>query len=139
MIKRLQKIFGQLAASPVELHASETCPDCGSQLARAVGATDAAVEWRCPNPDCPPQILKRVTVWASAEAMDIQGCDAAVIKQLVNKGLVRDVAEFYRLRLGELAALEGVTNDRAKQIFDSITASMKREVWRLLFGLGIPN
>ncbi|HEX5219152.1 MAG TPA: helix-hairpin-helix domain-containing protein [Verrucomicrobiae bacterium] len=109
---------------------------CGSQLARE---TELGRDWHCPNPDCPPQILKRVALWASPEAMDIQGCDAGVIAQLVNKGLVRDGAEFYRLRLGEIATLEGVTKDRAQQIFDSITASMKREAWRVLFGLGIPN
>ena len=136
MLNKLGKIFGKMTASHVELHASETCAMCGSQLARE---TELGRDWHCPNPDCPPQILKRVALWASPEAMDIQGCDAGVIAQLVNKGLVRDGAEFYRLRLGELEALEGMTKDRARKIFDSITASMKREPWRLLFGLGIPN
>ena len=136
MIRSLGKVFARLSGSHLELHDSKICPDCGSQLAREI---EVASDWHCPNPDCPPQILKRVTLWASSEAMDIQGCDAAVITQLVHQGLVRDGAEFYRLRLGELAALEGVTKDRAQQIFDSITASMKREAWRLLFGLGIPN
>ena len=71
--------------------------------------------------------------------MDIQGCDEAVVRQLVQRGLVRDAAEFYRLKLGEIAALEGMTKDNAQQMFDSITASLKREAWRVLFGLGIPN
>jgi len=136
MIRSLGKVFARLSGSRVELHESKTCPDCGSQLARDA---EVASDWHCPNPDCPPQILKRVALWASPEAMDIPGCDVGVITQLVNKGLVRDGAEFYRLRLGEIAALEGVTQDRAQQIFDSITASMKREGWRLLVGLGIPK
>jgi DNA ligase (NAD+) len=84
-------------------------------------------------------VLKRVALWASPEAMDIQGCDDAVAKQLVQRGLVRDAAEFYRLKVGEIAALDGMTKDRAKQVFDAITASMKREAWRVLYGLGIPN
>ena len=71
--------------------------------------------------------------------MDIEGCDAALAVQLVNKGLVRDAADFYRLKRAELAALNGMTKERAEQIFDSITASMKREAWRVLFGLDIPN
>jgi len=78
-------------------------------------------------------------LWASPAAMDLPDCDAALVTQLVNQGLVRDAAEFYRLKLGEIAALEGVTKDKAQRIFDSITASMKREAWRVLFGLGIPN
>jgi DNA ligase (NAD+) len=139
MIKSLGKIFAQLAASHVELHESKTCPDCGSQLARETSATTAEADWHCPNPDCPPQVLNRVALWASPEAMDIQGCDAALVTQLVQRGLVRDAAEFYRLKVGEIAALEGMTKDRAQQIFDSITASMKCEAWRVLFGLGIPK
>jgi len=71
--------------------------------------------------------------------MDITGCDAVLATQLVQHGLVRDAAEFYRLRLGEIGALDGMTKDRAQQVFDAITASMKREAWRALFGLGIPS
>ena len=71
--------------------------------------------------------------------MDIKGCDAALVTQLVNKGLVRDAADFYRLKVGEIAALVAMDKNLAQRIFDAITASMKREAWRVLFGLGIPN
>jgi len=160
MIKALGKLAGLFAGRPgasVELHATKTCPDCGSQLARdiagwgerprePVGEPQSGSpgvsphqpdDWHCPNPDCPPQVLKRMMLWASSEAMNIQGCDAALVKQLVRQGLVRDTAEFYRLKLAEIAALDGMTKDRAKQIFDAIAASRKREAWRLLLGLGI--
>ena len=136
MIKSLGRLFGRASDSHVELHDSKTCPHCGSQFARE---TEATSDWYCPNPDCPPQVLKRLALWASPEAMDIQGCDEVVIGQLVQCGLVRDAAEFYRLKLSELEALEGMTKNRAQQIFDSITVSMKRDAWRMLYGLGIPN
>jgi DNA ligase (NAD+) len=159
MIKSLGTFFGKLMASRVELHASEVCPDCGSQLARdADGWGERPREpfgeseggspgvsphqpsvWHCPNPDCPPQILKRVVLWASPEAMDIAGCDVALVAQLVHCGLVRDAAEFYRLKLREIEALPGMSKESAQKFFDGITASLKREVWRVLFGLGIPN
>jgi len=160
MFKALGRLLGVAgSATSVELHATEKCPECGSQLARDVegwgerpreplddshdGSPGVspyqAAAWSCPNPDCPPQVLKRVVLWASPEAMDIKGCDAALVTQLVNKGLVRDAAEFYRLKLAEIAALEGMTKDRAQQVFDAVTASMKREAWRVLVGLGIPN
>ena len=71
--------------------------------------------------------------------MDIAGADAKLVALLVQRGLVRDVAELYRLRVKELAALPGLDKDSAQKFFAAITASMKREAWRVLFGLGIPN
>jgi DNA ligase (NAD+) len=135
-MRLLGKVFARLSGSRIELHDSKTCRECGSQLARD---DEVDPDWHCPNPDCPPQVLKRLVFWASPQAMDLQGCDEAVVKQLVQRGLVRDAAEFYRLKLGEIASLEGMTTERAQQIFDGITVSMKREGWRLLAGLGIPN
>ena len=139
MFKSLGKIFGKLMATHVQLHASETCPECGSQLARDVGDNPLTAVWHCPNPDCPPQVLKRVTLWASPEAMDITGCDKALVTQLVKLGLVYDAAEFYRLKLKEIEALPDMSKESAQLLFDAITMSQKREPWRVLFGLSIPN
>lgn len=137
MFKKLGNFLGMLRPTPVDLHPSETCPECGSKLAREPGAANNV--WLCPNPDCPPQVLKRVGLWASPEAMNIAGCDAALVTQLVQRGLVRDAADFYRLKLAEIAALDGMGKESAQKIFDAITASMKREAWRALLGLGIPS
>lgn len=159
MIKMLGKLFGRLVASPVELHATETCPECGSQLARDADgwgerpreplgeSKDSSpgvsphqmVGLHCPNPDCPPQVLKRVALWASSEAMNIQGCDAALVKQLVSRGLVHDAAEFYRLKFAEIVSLEGMDETKSRALWAAIEASKQREAWRVLFGLGIPN
>jgi DNA ligase (NAD+) len=76
--------------------------------------------------------------WCSPAALDISGADEALIAQLVGHGLVLDVAELYRLKVKELAALPGMNTESAQRCFDAITASLKRESWRLLFGLGIP-
>lgn len=137
MFKKLGNFLGTFRPTPVDLHPSATCPECGSTLAREPGAANNV--WLCPNPDCPPQVLKRVGLWASPEAMDIAGCDAALVTQLVQRGLVRDAADFYRLKLAEIAALQGMSKESGQKLFDAITASMKREAWRALFGLGIPN
>ena len=71
--------------------------------------------------------------------MNIVGGDEKLVALMVRQGLVRDVAELYRLRVKELAALPGMDKDSAQKFFDTITASMKREAWRVLFGLNIPN
>ena len=159
MFKAFGNILGKLMTTHVELHASETCPECGSQLARdAAGWGERPCEplgttqggspgvsphqpavWHCPNPDCPPQVLKRLTLWASPEAMDIRGCDAALVTQLVQRGLVRDAAEFYRLRYAEIVSLAGMDETKTRALWDAIAASKQREAWRVLFGLAIPN
>ena len=158
MTKSLGNLLGKLMATHVQLHASETCPECGSQLARdadgwgerpreplnAQGGSPGVSPhqpsvWHCPNPDCPPQVLKRVALWALPEAMDILGCDAALVGQLVQRGLVHDAAEFYRLKFAEIGSLEGLDETKSRALWDAIEASKQREAWRVLFGLGIPN
>jgi DNA ligase (NAD+) len=111
-----------------------TCPECGSKLFTNPGSESL----RCPNLDCPAQVRARIEHWCSASAMDIPGADASMIAKLVAKGLVRDVAELYRLKLAEIASIEGVNLDSARQLFDAIAVSRSREPWRLLFGLSIP-
>ena len=136
---------------------SPTCPECGSKLFPNDGwgertrepALDTAdgsrgraphqnTEGCCPNPDCPAQVRRGLVHWCSPEVLDIPGGDAELVALLVQHGLVQDVAELYRLKLKELAALPGQTPESAQKFFDAITASMKRDAWRLLFGLRIP-
>ena len=70
--------------------------------------------------------------------MDVPGADAQLIALLVERGLVRDVAELYRIKVKELTALPGMDAVAAQKIFDALSASLKRDAWRLLFGLNIP-
>jgi DNA ligase (NAD+) len=157
--KLFSVVFGKQAGGEMTFHPTDKCPECGSQLAReTVGWGERPREpfgefkggspgvsphqtaaWHCPNPDCPPQVLKRVALWASPEAMDIPGIDAALVAQLVNRGLVRDAGEFYRLNIAELDGLEGMDEAKARVLWDAIAASKKREAWRVVFGLGIPH
>jgi DNA ligase (NAD+) len=158
MIRSLGQIFSKLTESPLVLHAAKTCPECGSKLcaggrwgerpreplvAAPAGSPGVSPpqppEWHCPNPDCPAQVRRGVLHWCSPAAMDIASGDETLVALLVQRGLVRDVAELYRLRVKELAALPGMDKDSAQKFFDAITASMKREAWRVLYGLGIPE
>lgn len=156
--KMIGALFGRLTETRVVLHSSETCPECGSKLSKPDGwgerpreplaanqggapggSPHQPTEWHCPNPDCPAQVRRGLEHWCSPAAMDLAGGDEKLVALLVQRGLVRDVAELYRLRVKELAALPGMDKDSAQKFFDAITASMKREAWRVLFGLGIPN
>ncbi len=167
MLKSIGKLFaaasGEKEGGEMTFHPTEKCPDCGTRLMRATGRDESSrVEnefplpgkdgdswnsplrdqnagWRCPNLDCPARIRARVEHWCSPSAMDIAGGNAALVAALVGKGLVRDVAELYRLKEREIAALPEMDQDSARTFFEAITASRKRDAWRVLFGLDMPR
>ena len=120
------------------------CPSCGSPVWRE----EDAVVPRCTNAGCPAQRLERLAHWASRGAMDIDGMGPEVIARLVASGRVHDVADYYTLRVADLAALDmgRVRKDGtpvllgstvAAKLVAGIEASKQRPLARLLFGLGI--
>ncbi len=115
------------------------CPECGSKVSRAPGIVegDEGVVWRCLNPDCPAQVRGRIEHWCARGAMDIEGGGEVLVRQLVQSGLVRDVADLYSLKLSDVAGLERMGEKSARNFLDGVEASKQRDVWRLLFGLGI--
>src|SRR5262249_18478156 len=123
-------------------HFPRTCPECGSKVSRAPGATeedgaDAGAVWRCVNPDCPAQVRGRVEHWCGRGAMDIEGGGEVLVRQLVGSGLVRDVADLYSLKLAELSNLERMGEKSAQNFLDGVNESKGRDMWRVLYGLGI--
>jgi DNA ligase (NAD+) len=117
----------------------QTCPECGSKISRAAGNAegDEGAVWRCGNPDCPAQVRGRIEHWCARGAMDIEGGGEVLACQLVSSGLVRDVAELYGLKLSEIANLERMGEKSAQNFLDGIEQSKKRDLWRMLYGLGI--
>ena len=115
------------------------CPECGSKISRAPGIVegDEGVVWRCLNPDCPAQVRGRLEHWCARGAMDIEGGGEVLVRQLVQTGLVRDVADLYSLRLSDVAGLERMGEKSARNFLDGVEASKQRDMWRVLFGLGI--
>jgi DNA ligase (NAD+) len=89
------------------------------------------------NPDCPAQVRGRIEHWCARGAMDIEGGGEVLVAQLVRSGLVLDVADLYRLKLSELAALERMGEKSARNFLDAVQTSKARDLWRLVFGLGI--
>jgi DNA ligase (NAD+) len=98
---------------------------------------DEAADWRCTNPDCPAQVRGRLEHWCARGAMDIEGGGEVLVKQLVESSLVRDVADLYSLTLDQLMTLERMGEKSAQNFLDGVTASKARDLWRVIFGLGI--
>ena len=109
------------------------CPACGGEVSREEG--EVAV--RCENLDCPAQLERRIQHFASRGAMDIEGMGDALVKQLVDRKLVRGVADLYDLCLQDLENLERMGEKSAANVIEAVDASKKRDLWRLVFGLGI--
>jgi DNA ligase (NAD+) len=110
-----------------------TCPVCGGHVSRPEGEAVA----RCVAADCPAQIKARLLHFASRRAMRIEGLGEALAEQLIEKKLVRDVADIYSLKLEEIAALERRAEKSAKNLITQIEASKERDLPSLIFALGI--
>jgi DNA ligase (NAD+) len=110
-----------------------TCPVCRSPIWRPEGEVVA----RCPNRSCPAQLREALRHFARRNAMDIEGLGTALIDQLVEKELVRDVASLYGLDAETLAGLERMGEKSAANLLAQLEASRHRPLHRLLFGLGI--
>jgi DNA ligase (NAD+) len=109
------------------------CPACGGLTLRPEGEA----YWRCINAACPAQLKERLRHFASRGAMDIEGLGEETVERLVDRGLVADFADLYRLDAAAVAGLEGFAGVSARKLVAAIQASRGRGLARLLNGLGI--
>lgn len=110
------------------------CPVCGT----AVEHREGEVAVRCPNKRCGEQILRRLTFFASKDAMDIGHLGPKVMQQLVERGFVRSFADIYHLTVEQLSELEGFKEKSIQNLLNSIQDSRHPTLARLLLALGIP-
>jgi DNA ligase (NAD+) len=109
------------------------CPSCGEPLEQVPG--EVAV--LCVNASCPAQLIRNVEHFASRSAMDIEGLGIKIAEQLVQSGLLKDLADIYALDLDSLLELEGFAQKKAENLLGSIEASKDQELSRLINALGI--
>lgn len=109
------------------------CPVCGADVVRP---PDEAVA-RCTGIACPAQIFEHILHWASRGAMDIDGLGPAVVSQLLEKGMIEDVADLYYLTREDLLTIEHFADKAAENLLNAIEVSRNRPLSKLLFGLGV--
>jgi DNA ligase (NAD+) len=109
------------------------CPVCGTSLVRPEGEKVT----RCPNPDCFGARTRSIMHFAGKTAMDIDGLGEKIILQLVNEGLVEDVADLYHLTEGDLIPLARFAEKSAANLVAAIQNSKTAPFWRLINALGI--
>jgi DNA ligase (NAD+) len=111
----------------------KNCPECGS----AIHHVEGEVAYRCVNAACPAKRKESLLHFAGRHAMNIDGLGDKIVDQLVDKGLVKDVADLYLLREDAVAGLERMAEKSAQNLLEEIEASKKNSLARLIFALGI--
>jgi DNA ligase (NAD+) len=109
------------------------CPVCGGRVSRLEGEAVS----RCIAADCPAQLIGRILHFASRRAMRIEGLGSALADQLIEKKMVKDVADIYGLTLDDLVSLERMAKKSATNVLNEIEASKSRDLSNLIYGLGI--
>ena len=109
------------------------CPQCHSAVVRAEGEVD----YRCVNADCPAKLRESLLHFASRGVMNIEGLGEAVVQQLLDRGLVRSVANLYSLTAEQLTSLDRFAEKSACALLEEIERSKKAGLARVLMGLGI--
>ena len=116
-----------------EFHMPERCPVCGGHVVRAEGEADH----RCVNANCPAKLRETIRHFASRGVLDIEGMGDSLVNQLVEAGMVKDVADIYSLTEEKLLTLERMGKKSADNILNEIARSKKAPLDRVIYGLGI--
>jgi len=115
------------------IEAPEECPVCGTKVVR----TDGEVDYRCINANCPAKLVGTILHFASRGVMNIDGMGESLVSQLIERGLVKNVADIYDLSKEDLLSLDRFADKSAQNILDEIKNSKKLPLERVIYGLGI--
>jgi DNA ligase (NAD+) len=118
-----------------KFHMPDKCPVCGSKVVREEGAA----AYRCVGMNCPAKLREAVRHFASKYALDIDGLGDKLVSQLIDRGLVKSVADLYDLTKDQLVDLERLADKSAQNILDAVEGSKQTTLARFINGLGIPQ
>src|ERR1700735_1125970 len=116
-----------------EFEMPDQCPVCGTKVVQ----TEGEVDYRCVNANCPAKLRETILHFASRGVMNIDGMGDALVNQLTERGLVKNVADIYKLTKADLLSLERMGDKSAQNILNEIENSKKLPLERVIYGLGI--
>ncbi len=111
----------------------KTCPVCGAPVER----DEDGAHVRCTGAECPAQLLRNLTHFASRDAMDIDGLGVAVVENLVGAGLIKTPGDLYFLKEEDVAGLERMGKKSAQNLLAAIERSKSNDLSRLIYAFGI--
>jgi DNA ligase (NAD+) len=141
VVQRAGEVIPEVVAPLVERRTGQEreftmptrCPVCQTPAVRP----DGEAVTRCPNLSCPAQVLERLYHFASRDAMNIEGLGGKLLAQLLERGLIRDPADLYRLTKEDVLSLDRMGDKLAQNILDAIDRSRQTTFTRFLYALGI--
>ncbi len=133
VIPKVVKVDESKPRGTREFHMPKRCPECGGHVVRAEGEADH----RCVNANCPAKLRESIRHFASRGVMNIEGMGDALVNQLVEQGLVKNVADIYDLTEEQLLGLERMGKKSAQNVLREIEQSKKLPLERVIYGLGI--
>lgn len=139
IIPKIREVVKERRDSSVQrFHLPEFCPVCGTKTVREKDTADI----KCPSPNCPSQIERRIINFVSRDAMDIKGFGTVYIEELVRRGFIKDIADIFVLKNHrEQMIEEGIIGKEKNtdKLLDAIEGAKQRDAYQLLTGFGIPN
>jgi DNA ligase (NAD+) len=133
VIPKVVKVLEDKPRGHRHFHMPERCPVCGGHVVRAEGEADH----RCVNVNCPAKLRETIRHFASRGVMNIEGMGDSLVNQLVETGMVKDVADIYNLTEEKLLTLERMGKKSAQNILSEIENSKRLPLERVIYGLGI--
>ena len=134
VIPKVVKVLDDKPRGTRHFHMPERCPVCGGHVVRAEGEADH----RCVNANCPAKLRESIRHFAARGVMNIEGMGDALVNQLTDQKLVKNIADIYELTEDKLLALERMGKKSAQNILSEIENSKKLPLERVIYGLGIP-
>ena len=126
-------VIGKRKENAMEYVAPANCPICGEALEKEEGQ----VALRCTNSECDALKYRAITHFASRDAMNIEGMGEAVVEQLIDEGLLKDIADIYYIRYDDIKDLDNFAERSSKNLLNAIKKSKDNPLDMLIFGLGI--
>ena len=129
----LEVDIGKRPDNAVPYHLPRNCPVCGAQVEK----DEDGAFLRCTGAECPAQLSRNIAHFVSRDAMDIEGLGSAIVEALIEKQLIRSLADIYYLELEQIKSLWKSGTTAAKKLLKAIELSKQQDVSRLIYALGI--
>ncbi len=129
----LGAVEGERTGEEKPFRLPDHCPVCGAAVNRLPGE----VAWRCPNRSCPAQLREGLKHFAARSGMDVRGLGEKIVAQLIDRKIVTDLGDLYRLDAADLLKLERMGEKSVRKLLEAVEESKERPLSRLLNALGI--